>query len=142
MPRIKLTIPGKFIFTCTIPVRINDINYGGHVGNDKMLSIVHEARMQFLHSLGFSEMQFGGAALIMTDAALNFKSEVFYGDTIFVSIAITDISSVGFTMVYLLEKNTATEKKTVAIVQTGMVCYNYTAQKIEPIPGEALEKIS
>ncbi|HQV07003.1 MAG: thioesterase family protein [Chitinophagaceae bacterium] len=142
MPRIKIDVPEKFVFKCSIPVRINDINYGGHVGNDKMLSLVHEARMQFLQSLGYSELQFGGAALIMTDAALNFKSEVFYGDTISVSIAVTDISSVGFNLVYLLEKNTASEMKTVAIVQTGMVCYNYTAKKIEQIPGEALKKIS
>jgi acyl-CoA thioesterase FadM len=43
MARIKIELPQSFSFTCRIPVRITDINYGGHAGNDTVLSIIHEA---------------------------------------------------------------------------------------------------
>ncbi|MCU0364969.1 MAG: hypothetical protein MUE93_04775 [Ignavibacteriaceae bacterium] len=40
MPRIKIETPDKFIFSTEIPIRITDINYGGHLGNDSLLSII------------------------------------------------------------------------------------------------------
>ena len=39
MARIRLSMPEKFIFTTELPVRITDLNYGGHVGNDVFLSL-------------------------------------------------------------------------------------------------------
>jgi acyl-CoA thioesterase FadM len=59
MARIKLQLPQQFIFSTLIPVRITDINYGNHVGNDAILSLLHEARMQFLNKAGYTELEFG-----------------------------------------------------------------------------------
>jgi acyl-CoA thioesterase FadM len=50
MARIKLTLPSAFGFKTQIPVRIQDLNYGNHVSNDAILSIMHEARMQYLNT--------------------------------------------------------------------------------------------
>ena len=55
MPRIKLDLPKNFHFTTEIPLRISDINYGGHLGNDSVLSILHESRVRFLMEHGYSE---------------------------------------------------------------------------------------
>jgi len=48
MARTKIEIPDQLIATLNIPVRITDINYGDHVGNDAFVAIIHEARMQWL----------------------------------------------------------------------------------------------
>ena len=63
MARIKIDLPSKIAFSTNIPVRITDLNYGGHVGNDTVLTIIHEARMQFLANAGYTEMKFGGATV-------------------------------------------------------------------------------
>jgi len=141
MARIKIAIPEQFSFSCQIPVRITDINYGGHVGNDTILTIVHEARMHFLKSLGFTEMDFGGKGMIMADAAIEFKNELFYGETVIAAVAVADISKIGFDLIYKLEKEEE-DKKIVAIAKTGMICYDYAAKKITAIPEVALEKLS
>lgn len=140
MARIKIAVPEQFSFSCQIAVRITDINYGGHVGNDTILTIIHETRMQFLNSLGFTEMNFGGIGMIMADAAIEFKNELFYGDSVIASVAVADISKIGFDLIYKLEKEE--DKKIVAIAKTGMICYDYTAKKITTIPEVALKKIS
>ena len=62
MARIKIELPEIFSFTTTIPIRITDLNYGGHVGNDTILSIIHEARMQFLKNAGYTELDLEGMA--------------------------------------------------------------------------------
>src|SRR3569832_2307608 len=98
--RINISIPEKFIFSCTIPLRIGDINYGGHLGNDAVLSIMHEARVQFLKSYGYKELDIEGVALIMSDCAISYKAEAFYGETLIIEIAINDFNKYGFDILY------------------------------------------
>ena len=124
-----------------IPVRITDLNYGGHVGNDRILSLVHEARMQFLQSLGYTEMNIGGPGMIMADAGIEFKSELFYGDQVSVSVAVAHISRAGFDLCYLLEKEQDGVKVTVAQAKTGMICYDYQRKKIVALPEEFRQQI-
>ena len=40
MARIKIDLPDSFSFSTSFAVRITDLNYGAHVGNDKVLSFL------------------------------------------------------------------------------------------------------
>ncbi len=140
MARIKLDIPQTFLFQTTIPVRITDINYGGHAGNDSILSIIHEARMQFLKQRGCDEKNFFGTGLIMNDVAIQFKKEVFYGDVLEVSVTMQDIEKVSFDIVYKLNIIKAGRTETAVIAKTGMVCFDYNTKKITAVPQEAKKK--
>ena len=137
MARINIDLPATFNFSATIPVRITDINYGGHVGNDTILSIIHEARVQFLRSLGYTEKDFGGVGMIMSDVAINFKNELFYGDVIHASVGIMNVSRASFDLVYLLKSNDTI----IAEAKTGMVCFDYEKRKITGLPEEVKYKL-
>lgn len=142
MERVKLTLPTTFRFSTLIPIRIDDVNYGGHVGNDSFLSIVHEARLRFLGSFGYSETDMGGIGLIMGDAAIEFKKELVYGDTVKVSVAVGGVDKLGFDLCYLLEKiDTAGISTVAAKVKTGMYCFDYGKKKLAPLPKEAIERL-
>ncbi|HUR67379.1 MAG TPA: thioesterase family protein [Chitinophagaceae bacterium] len=141
MARVKLQLPKKFSFVCSIPIRITDINYGGHVGNDTVLTLLHEARMQYLNDLGYTEMNFGGTGMIMADVTIEFKSELFYGDVVIASVATGEISKIGFDIFYKLEKETADKRIIVAHATTAMICYDYEKKKIVSVPDEAKKKI-
>jgi|SRR5882724_4328067 len=142
MPRIKVDLPDSFSFTTNIAVRITDLNYGGHVGNDTVLSIIHEARVQFLKHYGYEELNLGGAGLIMSDVVIEFKNELFYGDTIRVSVTANDFSRVAFDICYKLEKIDQGKNLLVAVAKTGMVCYDYQKKKIIQVPAEVVSKMS
>ena len=142
MARIKIELPSAFGFTVNIPVRITDLNYGGHVGNDTILTIIHEARMQFLQQYGYTEMKFGGVGMIMSDAMIEFKSELFYGDTVKASVAIAAISKVSFDLYYKLEKENNGKTILVAAAKTGMVCYDYDAGKIAAFPADVATRLT
>ncbi len=132
MARVKIELPKEFIFKTEIPIRINDINYGGHLGNDAVLSIAHEARLRFLKQHNFTELNVGGAGIIMVDAAVQYKAEAFYGDIMIVEIAVADITGVGCDFVYrCTNKNTGT---VIAIVKTGIVFYDYDKKKVVSVP--------
>jgi len=142
MARIKIDLPEKFSFTTSIPVRITDINYGDHVGNDTILSLLHEARVQFLKTFGYKEMEFEGVGMIMSDVGIEFKNELFYGDVVIASVAITGFTKISFEVFYKLEKEEAGKKILVAAAKTGMVCYDYDKKKIVAIPEKAHHKLS
>jgi acyl-CoA thioester hydrolase len=137
MSRTKVDLPEDFSFQTTIPIRITDVNYGGHVGNDTVLTLLHEARMQFLKYHGFSEMDFGGVGLIMSDVIIEFKKEIFYGEEIKIFISASNFSKIGFDVLYLVVKSQ--QEIVVAKAKTGMVCYDYKLKKIVSIPETALQ---
>ena len=109
-------MPENILFSTIIPVRITDLNYGGHVGNDRILGLVHEARMQFLQSHGYSEMNAGGCGLIMRDAVLDFRKELFYADAISIELASDPPGKFGFDLYYQLSRYQADKKEIAALV--------------------------
>jgi acyl-CoA thioester hydrolase len=141
MARIKIEMPEHFAFITYMPVRITDLNYGGHVGNDMILSLIHEIRVQFLQHYGYKEFELEGTGLIMSDVAIEFKNEIFYGDKIKTSVVAGDFSKVGFDIFYKLEKENGEKNILVANAKTGMVCYDYAAKKIVNVPLTVVEKL-
>jgi len=134
MARVKIDLPDTFRFQTTISIRITDLNYGGHVGNDCVLSLIHEARVQYLHSKGFTELNMGGVSLIMADVAIEYKNELFYGDKLLFSVSADDFSSSGFDLFYKLEKETDKGLLIIAKAKTGMVCFDYSSRKVMRVP--------
>ena len=136
MPRVKIDLPENFFdITISIPVRITDINYGDHVGNDSVVSIIHEARMQFLQHHGYTELNIEGTVgLIMSDLVIEFKNESFYKDIIDVKIGRGDISKVSFELIYNLSTVRNDQHIVIANAKTTMVCYDYDVKKVVSIP--------
>lgn len=134
MSRIKIQIPQNLIGSFTIPVRISDINYGNHVGNDAFISLIHEARVQWLKQHHYSELQIEGVGLIMGELAVEFKNESFYGDVVEISIYAGELSKVSFELFYQLITQRNNEPIILANAKTGMICFNYTTKKVTALP--------
>jgi acyl-CoA thioesterase FadM len=141
MAQDKLKLPDQFSFSTTIPIRITDVNYGGHVGNDTVLSLIHELRMQLLQHYGYTELQFAGVSLIMSEVTIEYKKELFYGDVITGYAIISNWSRIGFEVYYKLVKKINEAEVIVAVARTSMLCYDYNKKKIQSVPAEALQHI-
>lgn len=137
MARIHIDQPEKYLFKTEIAVRITDLNYGNHLGNDSLLSIIHESRVRFLNDLGYSEKDVEGTGLIMGDVAIQYKAEAFYGEILQIEIGVMEITRVAFDIIYKIQ----TMNKLIAIAKTGMVCYDYSNKKIANVPVAFKDKI-
>ena len=116
------------------------MNRGMHLGHETYLVIAEEARSQFLQSLGYTAIDINGARLIMIDATIIYKNQVHYGQTLRVEIALSEVSSRGFEMVYRISDNkTGIES---ARIKTGFLTFDYKQQKITPVPEDFRRKFS
>lgn len=141
MARLQIELPQTFLFETEFNVRVTDLNYGNHVGNDTILSYMHEIRIRFYRHLGYqSELNFeGDIGQIIADAAIVYKSESFLGDSLVGKLTVDDVSKYGFDFLYLIvNKDTGKE---VARGKTGVVCFDYAKRKVASIPPSLLSKL-
>lgn len=134
MGRVKLEMPSVYPFRTELTVRITDINYGGHLGNSAVLGLMHEARVLFLKSFGFSEMDVNGFGTIMLDSVVLYKAQAFAGEVLEIEVAAGEFSRLGCDIFYrITRKETGTE---VVLAKTGIAIFDYAAQKrISPPDG-------
>lgn len=142
MNRIKIALPETWHFSMNLTIRVTDLNYGGHVGNDSFLSLIQEARQQFLLSHGYEELSIGGVGLIMTDVAIEFKKELSYGNIVKISVTAADFDKLGFDLFYKMEVRNENDWTLAAKAKTGMLCYDYAQKKKMQLPEEVIRKLS
>ena len=134
MPRLKIELPHRLLTSVSIPVRITDINYGNHVGNDSVVSIIHESRVQFLQQHGFTELNIAGTALIMSELQVEFNNESYYKDVLEIKIFCGETTRVSFELFYEISAKRNEKPMVIAFAKTGMVCYDYSLKKVTSIP--------
>jgi acyl-CoA thioesterase FadM len=111
------------------------------VGNDSFLSLIHEARQQFLNYFGYSELEFENVSLIMADAAIEFKKELNYGDEVKISVTATTFDKFGFDIFYKLEIINNESLTLAGKAKTRMLCYNYENKKLVSVPQNIKSKL-
>ena len=132
MKRIEIELPEHLPIETEIDVRITDINYGNHLGNDALLGLLHEARMRWLKPYGYTELDIEKSGLIMLDVAVRYRAEAVYGDRLRIAMGVDDISALGFTLYY--EVVHASTAKVVARARTTMVFFDYQKRKLHRMP--------
>lgn len=140
MGRIKIDITGRLLTTVTLPVRITDINYGNHTGNDALVGLIQEARMAWLQQYNYTELDIEGIGLIMSDLAMEFKNESFYGDLLEIQLYVGEITKKSFELYYSISTSRDNNSIMIAKAKTGMVCFDYTEKKVASMPG-GLEEV-
>lgn len=132
MARIEIEMTENIVFETELAIRISDLNYTNHVGNDAFVSIIHEARVKFLENFGFSEIDVDGKGLIVSDLAVSYKSLSFYGDKLKFEIGAGDFNKYGCDIFYRVT-NTKTNNL-VLLAKTGIVFFDYAKNKITTTP--------
>ncbi len=76
--------------------------------------------------------------MIMSDAAIEFKTELFYGDVVTTFVCASGFTRIGFDLYYKMMRG----EKVVVIAKTGMICYDYDSKKVVSLPDKVQRKMS
>jgi acyl-CoA thioester hydrolase len=133
MSRIRIELPEQFSFVTEIPLYLSHMNYGGHLDNALLLTVVSEARVRFFKSFGYrSELDVEGAGIVISDAALQYKSEAFHGEVMVIRMAAVDFSKYGCGLIWCM--NEQVTGREVARGKTGIVFFDYTTRQVALVP--------
>lgn len=132
MSRVQIHLPEGFPFSTELPLYIGHINYGGHLDNALLLTLVSEARVRFFKSKGYTELDVEGVGIVVADAALQYKSEAFHGEVMVVHMAAGHFSKYGCDLLWRMQEKTSGRE--VARGKTGIIFLNYATRKVAPVP--------
>ena len=140
MARIQISLPEQFIFSTDITLYQIHMNYGGHLDNALLLTVVSEARVRFFKSLGYTELDVDGVGILVADAALQYRSEAFQGEVMVVHMGAADLAPKGFDLVWRMVEQSS--QREVARGKTGIVFYDYATHAVAPMPASFHEKLT
>ena len=132
MPRLALDLPDTLPFSVELPLYLSHINRAGHLDNALLLTLVSEARSRFIRALGFDEGNVDGAGVIVADAAVQYCSEAFHGETMVVAMGAGDFNKYGCDLQWRMRDRASGRE--VARGKTGIVFFDYDARRITAAP--------
>jgi len=127
-------------YTANYRVTVGDINYGGHMGNDRALVVFQDARVQMLASLGFSEINIGDeTGIIMVESGVRYLREVLLHDQLQIDVSVTELTGKKFCLEYITLRLPDQEKVFSGI--TVFLAFNYLQKKVVRLPLPFCEKM-
>ncbi|KQQ32967.1 thioesterase [Duganella sp. Leaf126] len=133
MARLQLDFPDdQYYFSTQLTVRHTDINAANHLGNDSMVSMISEARAQFLAEFGVEEMDSSGAGIIVTDLATAYRAEAHARDHLLFEVGLMDFNRYGGDITFRVTR--PRDATLVAMAKYGFVFFNYRTGAVTPMP--------
>lgn len=145
MARTKIKIPNnaKPLYSHLFTISINDINYGGHMGNERILILSQELRIKYLNEIRQSEISFFPeedipSGLILTEAVINYHQEVFWGESLLAKLYLGEVTPSHFELYSLFFKQSPSSQNAVCTCKVNLSLYDYNLRKILKINPEKL----
>lgn len=139
MARSKIQYPEKTIYRQDTKVRIGDLNTANHLGFDSLVGILNDASVGFFKVNAIERGKPDGLGVIYTDLTVNYLSEVFYGDTLQIEMAVGDIGGKGFSLFFKV--NSTEKEKTVALAKIGVLFFDYQTRRTCDMPEQFRARI-
>lgn len=116
-------------------VIVSDINYGGHMGNERALIIFQQTRMEWLNSIGYDETNIEGKGMIQLESHVYYLKEIFLGKILRCRITNIEPEKITFNINYEI----INQKGETAIKgSTKMAVFDYEKKRVSRIPQELL----
>lgn len=137
MQRVEIEIPEKILFTHHFTISEKDINIANHMGNERILFIANDLRvLMFEHLNLLLHDAENGHGTIVANHTINYRKEGFLGDEITCHAGVTNVTECSFDLIFNFIKS---DGKTLIVLRSGCVYYEYQQRKIRPLPDSYLK---
>ena len=147
VPADPRDIDGDFAHARAVEVRFADTDAMGHVNNAAYLTYAEIARAAYYEAATGEQLQLGvhGAieGMILAELRMTYRSPAFYGEFITVETRIDRIGRTSYGMVHRLSapESRYGPCRLVAIADSVLVSYDYSAERPIPVPPALIEAI-
>ena len=139
MARVVFELPSEFVFSTDVPIYIGHINPGHHLDNAQLLTLVAEARTRFLRSMGYTDRDAEGLAMVVGDVVVQYESEALYGETLRIDMTPMDFNKYGFDLVFRITD--AAQGRAIARGKQGLVFTDPQERRVRLLPPALLARL-
>lgn len=139
MPRVKVSPPEQFLFNMERRVGLSDVNYARHLDSIALVKMLHEARLQFLASMGFTEGNIYGLGMVVTDLAVEYRAESFANDMLLFDVGVGSLNRYGFDIG--IQVTNSVLETIVCNAKMGVVFFDFDRHQITQVPSAFKAKI-
>ncbi len=139
MARVKLSPLEDYRFSYSTEIRITDLNNANHLGNDSVVSLMHEARARVFNQLNVSgsDLGDGSTGCVQGDLIVNYLMEGFAFEEVEIQIDFTEIAERHFRVCFQFMK----DGLPMILAETGMIGFNYKSRKVSALPKSFISAI-
>ncbi len=139
MPRVKLIEQKEYEFHYPVAVQPRDINYGGHLSYDALISLTGTARTYMFRSIGLSEADLGDGktSILMSDLSVNYLAEGFMFDELQIDTHVGEFTRNSFRLFHRVTRGTTI----IALVETGLVAFSKSSGRPVHVPETLLNAL-
>lgn len=139
MPRSQLVEQPEYTFRHDLTIRATDFNYGGHLGIEAIVGLLHEARARLLQEIGLPSVKFahGAVGLAIGDLVLNLKQEAFVFEDVCVESQIDELADKSLRLFQRISRN----GDLLVLAETGLVAFDYRNRRPVPLPDSVRSKL-
>lgn len=101
---------------------------------------MHEARIEMFNKIGCTELDLGDkkTGIILADLVVNYKNQGYLGDEVVIYLDIDEIEKRSFRLFYKMNR----DDDLIFMAETGIVVYDYQAEKIAAVPEAFLDALA
>jgi len=139
MPRPILTALGHYPFSAGFVVRVGDLNYGNHLGNDGVVTLLHHARALMFRDLGYTELDFGDGVTgtVMSDLVVSYTAEAFLFDELVIESGISEVATSSFRVHQRMTRG----ETQIALAEVGIAAFDFSVRKLARFPDALLDEL-
>ena len=130
MARVTLEMPDRYPFSTELEVRIEHINRGDHLGNERLIAFLNEARMRYLPA-DLTRSAGDNIGLINGDLAVIYRGEAHYGDVLLIRVAASNFHHYGFDLYF--DVSARADGRDIAQAKMSMLLFDFTERQLLPM---------
>jgi acyl-CoA thioester hydrolase len=138
-PGMRLEPPDPVVFATRLRVRVTDLNYGRHLGHMELVGLLHEARVEYLRTLGHREDDVDGRCLMVVELGVSYRAEALAGQVLVIELGMALEGSRGLEIRYGVREGTS--GVVVAVARTVVVFADPGSKRVTRVP-EPLRKLA
>jgi acyl-CoA thioester hydrolase len=136
MAKVELQFPEPVVFTEALTLRSTDLSRAGHLGFDKLVSILHHVMDCFFDHCGLPPRNGRGASIIAKDLAVIYEGEAHAGDRVSVAVGLGDRAQRWVELYFRVRREGG---QPVALAKMAILSFDYAEGCTVPFP-EAVRK--
>jgi acyl-CoA thioesterase FadM len=139
--KVELNFPQPVLFTEALVLRTTDLSRAGHLGFDKLVSLLHHVMDRFFDHCGLSPRSGQEASIIAKDLAVIYEGEAHAGDRLSVAVGLGDRAERWVELYFRVRRmgRPGEDEQPVALAKMAILSFDYERGRAVPFP-EAVRK--